>query len=430
MLPIHFASGRTLSRRTMLRASGVALALPLLDAMTPAFAATSASPAPKRLLAICTNMGILSEFFTPKTDGENYEATPYLKIMDAFRRDMTVFSGVSHPEVDGGHDADNCFLTAAPHPHRGGFKNSISLDQYIAEQVGHKTRFPSVTIVVGPEQKRSLSWTGGGVMIPGELKPSKLFAKLFLQGGKQEIEAQIARLREGRSIMDAVADRSRALERTLAADDRRKLDQYFTSVRELENRLKLAEEWERKPKAETTLKPPVDIKDNGELLGKTRAMFDLGRLALETDSTRLVTILVDQAQNAKPNIDGVTVGTHSLTHQSGSPAKRDELKLVEEAQFRELVRLLEAMKQSGPAGDTLFDDTMTLYGSQLGNAGLHTNTNMPMLLLGGRFRHGRHLAFDKKNNTPLCNLYVSMLQKLGLETDRFASSTGTLRGMV
>lgn len=428
MKPVHFASGRTLSRRAMLRASGVAIALPLLDAMTPAFAATPAA-APKRMLAICTNMGILSEYFTPKTDGENYEATPYLKILDAFRRDMTVFTGVSHPEVDGGHDADNCFLTAAPHPHRGGFKNSISLDQYIAAQVGHRTRFPSVSIVVGPEQKRSLSWTGGGVMIPGEMKPSKLFAKLFLQGSAQEVDTQVARLREGRSIMDTVAERSRALERTLSGDDRRKLDQYFTSVRELENRLKLSEEWERKPKAEVKIKPPVDITDNGELLGKTKVMFDLGRLALETDSTRLVTILVDQATNAKPNIDGVTVGTHSLTHQSGSPEKREELRLVEEAQFRELVRLLDAMKQSGPAGSTLLDDTMVLYGSQLGNAGLHTNTNMPMLLFGGGFRHGRHLAFDQKNNTPLCNLYVSMLQKLGLEADRFASSTSTMRGL-
>ncbi|MCE9606007.1 MAG: DUF1552 domain-containing protein [Planctomycetia bacterium] len=429
MKPVHFVSSRTLSRRAMLRASGVSLALPLLDAMTPAFAAAPSNSPPKRMLAICTNMGILSEYFTPQAVGENYEATPYLKLLDPFRRDKTVFSGVSHPEVDGGHDADNCFLTAAPHPHRGGFKNSISLDQYIAAKNGHQTRFPSITIVVGPEQKRSLSWTGGGVMIPGELKPSRLFAKLFLQGSAQEVGLQVARLREGRSIMDAVADRSRELQRTLSGNDRNKLDQYFTSVRELENRLKLGEEWERKPKITVQVKPPVDIADNGELIGKTKVMFDLARLALETDSTRLVTILVDQATNAKPNIEGVTVGTHSLTHQSGSPVKREELKLVEEAQFRELARLLEAMKRSGDSGTTLLDDTVVLYGSQLGNAGLHTNTNMPMLLFGGGFRHGRHLAFDRKNNLPLCNLYVSVLQKLGIQADRFASSTGTMSGL-
>jgi hypothetical protein len=429
MKPVHFASGSTLSRRTFLRASGVSLALPFLDAMVPAFAATSKIAPPQRMLAICTNMGILSEYFAPQTAGENYETTPYLEILKDFRRDTTVLTGVSHPECDGGHESDNCFLTSAPHPMRGGFKNTISLDQVIAEKIGHETRFPSVTIVVGPEQKRSLSWTDGGVMIPGELKPSKLFAKLFLKGSAHEIEAQVARLREGRSIMDAVGDRTRSLERTLAGNDRRKLDQYLTSVRELEKRLALAEAWEYKPKVEVTAKSPVDINDPAELVPQSRLMYELARLALETDSTRLVTILIDQANNNKLNLDGVLTGTHSLTHQSGSPDKRAQLKLVEEAQFRELAVLLQAMRQTGEPGATLLDRTMVLYGSQLGNAGLHLNTNMPMLLFGGGFRHGRHLAFDRKNNYPLCNLYVSMAQKFGLEIDRFGSSTGTMRGI-
>jgi hypothetical protein len=312
---------------------------------------------------------------------------------------------------------------------RGGFKNTISLDQVMAEKIGHLTRFPSITIVVGPEQKRSLSWTDGGVMIPGELKPSKLFARLFLKGTAHEIAAQLARLREGRSIMDAVADRTRSLERRLGGNDRQKLDQYLTSVRELEHRLALAEEWEHKPKVEVTAKPPVDVTDPAELISQTRLMYELARLALETDSTRLVTILIDQANNNKLNIDGVTTGTHSLTHQSANEVRRRELKLVEDAQFRELAGLLKAMQETGEPGATLLDRTMVLYGSQLGNAGLHTNTNMPMLLFGGGFRHGRHLAFDRKNNYPLCNLYVSMLQRMGLETDRFGSSTGTMRGL-
>ena len=347
MKRVHWAAGRSLPRRTMLKAAGVSLALPLLDAMRPAFAVEATTAPPRRMLAICTNMGILSEYFTPPSAGADYEATPYLQILADFRREMTVLSGVSHPEVDGGHEADNTFLTAAPHPARGGFKNTISLDQLVAEKIGHLTRFPSLTIVVGPEQKRSLSWTGGGVMIPGELKPSRLFTRLFLQGAPHEIEAQIDRLREGRSIMDAVSDRARRLDRSLGGPDRAKLDEYLTSVRELERRLTLAEEWERKPKATVMMKAPVDIADNGELIGKTRVMYDLARLALETDSTRLVTILIDQATNAKPNIDGVTVGTHSLTHTASNPEKRAELKLVEEAQFRELATLL--------SGNEVFD---------------------------------------------------------------------------
>lgn len=427
MKNVNFASGRSLSRRTFLRASGVTLALPMLDAMVPARAMTAEPQSPQRLLAICTNMGILSEYFNPTAAGEHYELSPYLQILQDFRREMTVFTGTSHPECDGGHESDNCFLTSAPHPQRGGFKNTISLDQVIAAKIGEQTRFPSVTIVVGPEQKRSLSWTDGGVMIPGELKPSRLFAKLFLQGAAHEVDAQVARLREGRSIMDEVSDRARHLEKLLGRPDRQKLDQYLTSVRELERRLHTSEEWEFKPKPKVTMKPPVDITDPSELIGKTRVMYDLARLALETDSTRLVTLLIDQATNAKPNVDGVTTGTHSLTHTAANPDKRKELKLVEEAQFRALADLLTAMKQAGESGRTLLDRTMVLYGSQLGNAGMHTNTNMPMLLAGGGFRHGRHLAFDQVNNYPLCNLYVSLLQKFGIETDRFGSSTGTMR---
>jgi hypothetical protein len=427
MKNVHFATGRTLSRRTFLRASGVSLALPMFDAMVPAFAAAQAAEPPLRMLAICTNMGILSEYFNPTTAGDDYELSPYLKILEPYRRQMTVFTGTSHPECDGGHDSDNCFLTSAPHPQRGGFKNTISLDQRIAAEIGELTRFPSVTIVVGPEQKRSLSWTDGGVMIPGELKPSRLFAKMFLKGAAHEVDAQVMRLREGRSIMDAVSERTRSLEKTLGRPDRQKLDQYLSSVRELERRLHTAEEWEFKPKPDVTLKPPVDITDPSELIGKTRVMYELARLALETDSTRLVTILIDQATNAKPNVDGVTTGTHSLTHTSANPEKRQELKRVEEAQFRELATLLGAMTQTGEQGRTLLDRTMVLYGSQLGNAGAHTNTNMPMLLAGGNFRHGRHLAFDQANNYPLCNLYVTMLQKFGIEADRFGSSTGTMR---
>lgn len=418
-----------LNRRTFLRASGVSLALPMLDAMVPAFAKAKAAEPPLRMLAVCTNMGILSEYFNPTTAGEDYEASPYLEILKDFRRDMTVITGSSHPECDGGHESDNCFLTSAPHPMRGGFKNTISLDQVIAEKIGHLTRFPSVTIVVGPEQKRSLSWTDGGVMIPGETKPSKLFTKLFLKGSEADVAAQVARLREGRSIMDAVAERTRSLEQSLAGNDRQKLDQYFTSVRELEKRLALAEEWEHKPKVEVNVKPPVDVNDPSEMIPQSRTMYDLARLALETDSTRLVTILIDQANNPKQNLDGVLTGTHSLTHTSSNPEKRKELKLVEEAQFRELATLLGAMKQSGEAGRTLLDRTMVLYGSQLGNAGMHTNTNMPMLLAGGGFRHGTHLAFDRKNNYPLCNLFVNMAQRFGLEIDRFGSSTGTMRGL-
>jgi hypothetical protein len=423
---------RTLSRRAMLRASGVAIGLPLLDAMTPACAARPATAPPQRMIAICTNMGILPNYFFPKTSGENYEETPYLSLLKDHRRDMTIFSGVSLPDVDGGHSAESCFLTGAPHPTRGGFKNTISLDQYAAEKLGQQTRFPTLTMHVGVESVMrmgsSLSWTAGGVIIPGERRPSRLFAKMFLSGGADDVNKQVARIRRGRSILDAVGDRAKALERSLGSADREKLDQYLTGVRDLEERLRVAEEWEHKPKPLVTVEPPKDIIDATELLQHTRLMNQMSKLALETDSTRLIAMIVYQ-DAGKQNVPGVVTPTHGLTHQSGSVQKREELRILEEAQFRELAALLKSLKETPDAEGSLLDRTMVLYGTNFGNAGLHTTTNLPVILAGGPFKHGQHLAFDTKNNYPLSNLYVSMLQALGVETDRFASGTGTMRGL-
>mgnify|MGYP000629673734 FL=1 len=209
MKPFHVSTQPRLSRRHFLRAAGVSLSLPMLEAMTPAFAKGS-DATPRRMIAICTDLGMMPDMFFPKETGKDYTLSPYLDLLKDHRSDFTVFSGVSHPEVDGAHAADKCFLTAAPHPTRGGFRNTISLDQLAAQQIGHLTRFPSLTLVVGPANT-SLSWTSDGVQIPGENRASKLFERLFFQGSKAEVEAQIQRLKEGRSLMDAVADLDRAL---------------------------------------------------------------------------------------------------------------------------------------------------------------------------------------------------------------------------
>jgi len=330
-------SQASISRRTVLRGLGVGLALPMLDAMIPALAAAEASVEPQRLIAIQTNQGILPTNFFPKGEGRDYEASPYLKILDKFRNRMTVFSGVSHPEVDGGHSAERCFLTAAPHPGLGGFRNSISVDQYAAERIGHLTRFPSLALSVGT--KASLSYTQSGVQIPGEESPSQLFRKLFVQGSKQEVEAKVAKLRHGRSIMDSVGERARQLGRRVGPSDREKLDQFYTGVRDLEKRLKKSEEWEQRPKTKVAMDAPQDYDDPGALIERTRTMFDLARIAIETDSTRLISIFVYQ-NDAKPNIVGVDTGTHPLTHHGNQPEKLEQLRLIEEAQFRELATLL------------------------------------------------------------------------------------------
>src|SRR5215472_5117793 len=228
--PTPFVSTRPpLSRRKFLRGTGILLSLPLLDAMTPAFAGvakrvvadTTPGGKPRRMFGICNNLGVLSDQFFPANAGPDYQLSPYLELLREHRNDFTVFSGVSHPDVDGGHPADNCFLTAAPHPGRGNFRNTISLDQYIGERIGHLTRFPTLTLGVNIQQgQRSLSWTSSGVLIPCEEKASDVFRKLFMAGTPEETENQVRRLQLGESILDAVAGQAKEIQRNLGARDR------------------------------------------------------------------------------------------------------------------------------------------------------------------------------------------------------------------
>jgi hypothetical protein len=435
-----FISTRShISRRSFLRGAGIALTLPLLDSMTPAFAAAtriagglSPDAKPRRMFAICNNLGLLPEQFFPKAGGRDYELSPYLEAMKEHRNDFTVFSGVSHPDVDGGHPADNCFLTAAPHPGSGGFKNTISLDQYIAERIGHLTRFPSLNLGVNVERgQRSLAWTGSGVLIPCEEKASDVFRRMFMQGTKAETDGQIRKLELGRSILDSVAGQAKSLQRRVGNADRERLDQYFTSVRELEKRMQMSEEWESRPKPQVKAPVPLDPSSPREYMEKVRLMYDIARLAFETDSTRSIALLLDSVNS--PVIDlgdtKLTDAYHNLSHHGRSEAKKAELKAIDLWHMKLLANLFSELKEVREEGESLLDRTMILYGSNLGNANTHVTTNLPVLFAGGGFKHGQHLAFDTERNYPLPNLFVSMLQRMGIEADRFASSTGTMRGL-
>ena len=433
------STSRALSRRRFLFGTGIALSLPFLDAMNPAFAAVTKTAAnatpggkPRRMFAVCNNLGLLPEQFFPQQAGRGYTASPYLDLLKDHRDDFTVFSGVSHPDVDGGHPADNCFLTAAPHPGSGGFRNTISLDQFIAERLGHLTRFPSLNLGVNVERgQRSLSWTGSGVLIPCEEKPSDVFRRLFLQGTKAETENQVRKLELGQSILDAVAGQANDLKRSVGAHDRDRLDQYFTSVRELEQRMQMSREWEHRPKPTVSASVPLDPASPREYMEKVRLMYDLARLAFETDSTRSIALLLDSVNSPVIELGETKLSDayHNLSHHGRSETKLAQLKAIDEWHMKLLAGLFTGLRNVREDGETLLDRTMILYGSNLGNANTHVTTNLPTLFAGGGFKHGQHLAFDRERNYPLPNLFVSMLQRLGLETDKFASSTGTMRGL-
>lgn len=405
-----------LSRRTFLRGTGVALALPLLDAMAPACHAAE-PPTPRRMLAIETNMGILPQYFFPEKSGRDFQLTPYLQKLAAIRDKMTIFSGVSHPGVTGAHAAEKCFLTGTPHPERGGFRNWISLDQFAAEQVGNHTRFPSLTLAMSSEGGMTLSFTRNGAPLPAERSPNKLFRRLFLQGPPSEVASAVEALRQDRSTLDFVGDQSKRLNRTLSPSDRQRMDQYFTAVRELEQRMHSAEEWEYKPRPKVNAQPPQDIDDNREFVRKTGLMFDVIKLALETDSTRIISLFID------------TTVIHNITHHGNRPEVIAELRGKEEGQFDVLGGFLRSLNDTKEGGQSLLDRTMVLYGTCMGSANSHSNVNLPTLLVGGGFKHGQHLAFDQENNYPLTNLFVSMLQRLGIEVNEFSTGKGTFRGL-
>src|SRR3954469_8225326 len=302
-----FASRRRpISRRRFLRGSAVAMALPFLESMGVPFARASAAAVPRRMFCICNNLGVLPRPFFPEDAGRDYTPSPYLKLLQEHRAHFTVLSGVSHPNVDGGHPSDISFLTAAPHPASSSFRNTISLDQYVAERIGIQTRFPSLTLSVNGGG-RALSWTGTGVAIPPEEKASSVFNQLFLQGSPEEVAAAIRNIETGKSILDVVAEQANDLQRNVGARDKSRLDQYFTSVRDLEHRLQESKGWESKPKPVVKEAAPVDPTSPAQYMEKIRIMYDLVRLSFETDSTRAVTLMFNSVGTPVITLDGAEI---------------------------------------------------------------------------------------------------------------------------
>lgn len=410
----------------MLKGAGVAMALPHLSAMTPAFGASSNSPLPKRFAAFTLSLGLHGPNLVPQQTGKGYTPSPYLsRIKDQLDK-VTVVSGTSHPGVSGGHQAEGSILTAAPYSRSAVFKNSISIDQELARKFGQETRFPSLTLNIS--DNNSPAYTENGSMIPSEFSPSKIYKKLFIADSPAEQAHQVKRLKQGQSVMDIVADDAKRFQKELGSGDRDKLDQYFTAIRNFEKRLEKSEEWAKRPKPKVDTASPVDIEDSNAVVARMELMMDVIRLAFETDSTRYVTLHLNGNAGAIP-INGVSQGYHSLSHHGRDEEKIDQLTLIESAIVKAWGDFILKLDSFQEEGSTLLDQTNVLMTSNLGNASSHDNKNLPLLLAGGGFRHGQHLAFDRSNNTPLANVFVSILQRHGVETDQFVTGSSTLAGL-
>jgi hypothetical protein len=409
-----------MNRRQFMRATGACLALPPMGL-------ASEKPPPKRLFAIHVPLGMMPDFFFPKAAGTS---SPYLDLIATHRDHFTTFAGLSHPGVGGNHHAGQCFLSGAPHPGQPTFRNSLSLDQFAAETIGLDTRFPSLAISVskGEHYADSIAVSRSGILLPSETSAERLYRRLFVAGTPMEKAASLRRIEAGGSVLDLILEKAKRLEKSTAPEDRARLDQYFQSVRELEGRLQRNIDWENRPKPKVDYPQPRDIADANEVIARSKLMFDLIRLALQTDSTRVVTLSLSTF-SVVPHLPGVKNETHGLTHHGNEPEKIAELRKIEEAQMIAFGDLLKAFREVNETDGTLLDHTQVLYGSCLGNANSHSNQNLPLILAGGAFKHGQNLAFDTENNTPMANLFVSMLHGLGIEADRFASSTGTITGI-
>ncbi len=413
-----------LTRRQMLTAGSAVLALPWLET----FARADEKTPPQRIICVCTSFGLYGPSFFPAKPGRDYEASEYLQLLEDLRDKFTVFSGISHPDIGGDHASEACFLTSAKHPTRPGFRNTMSLDVLASQHVAGATRFPLMTL--STLDGSPLSYTATGAGIPALNSPSQIYARMFLAGNQGDVDKELARLKRGQSMLDRMRERLGQLERSVSSYDRQQLADYTEAVRDLEKQLVAEEAWVNRPKPTVTEPAPNEnypspFADRSDSIGRAKVLFSLAKLAVQTDSTRVVSIFI-RGMDEKPPIEGINEGHHGLTHHGRNPEKIEQLKIVEKVTMGAFRELLASLRDTKEGTASLLDSTQVLIGSNLGDASGHGTTNLPILLAGGGYRHGQHIAGDTGNNTPLAKLYVNMLQKFGVPTDKFGSGTGTI----
>jgi hypothetical protein len=441
-------SARRISRRTALRGLGTLVALPLLEAMLPARAVRgAAAAAPRRLAFVYVPNGVHVPAWVPAGGGASFQLSPILRPLQAVKDDLLVLSGLALDPAcahgDGGGDharAMAAFLTGA-HPRKTNGANlraGISVDQLVARRVGHATRFPSLEI--GCEGGKSagacdhgyscayqsnLSWRSEATPAPKEVDPRLVFERLF--GAPGPGASRALREREDRSILDFVAEDARRLRGKLGAADRRKLEEYLSSVREIERRIARAQPVAKVGR--TGLRRPAGIPASYQ--EHLRLMSDLLVLAFQCDLTRIATfVFANDGSNRSYREVGAPEGHHDLSHHGKDPAKQAKIQKINTFHVTQLAYLLKKLKSIQECGGTLLDQCLIVYGSGISDGDRHNHDDLPILLAGkggGTLRGGRHLRYP--NGTPLTNLYLSLLDRTGVSLPRFGDSTGRLRGL-
>ncbi len=422
----------SIDRRTLLRGSGGSvLALPLLNAMATE---TETASVPIRMVCIGTTFGFIPELFFPKQTGRSYTMPKLLEPLRRHRDQFTILSHLDHgANAIGGHQGTHAFLSGILSKNSKGYsEQNVSVDQKAAEHVRKATRYASMQITSGSDPTNLLSWTTSGVAVPPIQDLRVIHAMLFQQSTDQERSALKQLHADQRSILDLVSTDANQMLRRVGKDDQDKLEEYFTNVRSVERRLLASAAWIDRPKPRVSYELPTDANEMN-FVDRIPLYYDLIALALQTDSTRIITF---EISDLGANFGGLPIsrGYHQLTHHGKVESYLDELSIIETFHMTQFARFLDLLRNvTEPNGKTLLDNTMTLLGSGMGNASSHSNRDLPLLLAGGGFRHGSHLSFETKRSqastTLASNLFVSMLQRFGVETDRFNLATGSLPGL-
>lgn len=436
----------SLSRRHMLRAAGAAIALPWLDAMLPrGWAAPStfriwdkSAVVQPRMICCYIPNGVNILEWIPEETGADYRLSPTLEVLKDHRADFTVLTGLGHPASPGGHSGADTWLTGANLKSKPGadYTNSLSIDQQVAEVHGRQTRFPSLQLADmsgtgAAGHSHTLSFDTNGTPLPAENSPRRLFERLFVAESASDRAATLKRYAERRSILDDVAAEARTLNKSLGANDRRKLDEYLTSVRQTETQVERMQSWVDRPKptvAEAGLQlgsKPGDAHDRPMWLD---VMLELAYLAFITDTTRVITF---EWSREAGGYGGGGENHHELSHHGGDAGMLAKLATIDRFHLSRLGRFLGMLKSTPEADGSMLDRTVILYGSGMnsGKGGEHSPKNLPTLIAGGHrlgLKHGRHLAFNPDKHPPLSNVLLSLAQTMGVEAARFADSTGPL----
>ncbi len=451
---------RLLNRRHVLRGVGASIALPLLDCMRrPCYGATNVpqSTPPKRSVFLYVPNGVNTLTWQIEKAGADYELTAPLKSLDRHRNEVTPISGLHHPLVIGkAHNCDQVWLTGANVPSNGGaFRNTVSADQLIAEVQGESTRFPSLEMAINGF---SLAWSRDGIQIPAERNVKTIFERLFGEeaGGKTVVRR---RLNQRGSILDAVLSDAQSVNGNLGAEDRNKLDEYLTAVRQVELRTEKAEAWldVSRPKFDDSIIGRFTRQMNQDQVREYHRLFyDLMVLALRTDTTRVITCMIGSEANggAIPDI-GISQTRHGLSHHNGDPEQLRRLTQTDTFHVEQFSYFLDQLKAHQESDGNLLDTTQVLWGSGMSYGHSHGNANLPILYAGGKklsVKHGQHVDFNLPkigqynvaeandhykicsrpvdDNARLSNLLLTILQRCGVETEKFQDSIGVVSEVV